>query len=659
MKICVLGKGFNVIILMWDLSTHHRLYLQQHSLFQIAIVRFLGKRAPNPFAGKRRRVSKSGRRIHKKKTIIHDNSQDVTGSQFPGLTPSASGGTLDGANYVVHPTVVRANLPFKRRVNEVRRAATKAKRAAKSTLTRPHKKATGAKRIGEGATKRVGHPKRGEKAAKKPAKATEPVLSPTDSEQSGLVDTAATLGANGATTVHTTVTAAIPSTSAAVKSKQKESLSSRLSVISFKTFRPKSLNPDKYKITIIDKRKAKNAPKRSKSKTKKPADAKSRIPEKSKRDHEGKEGAERSRRNRSPSKRATMEDERHKGRQKMSSRSPDKAARRQTLPNGSDMSKYRLKSADKAPNEGNWLIQKFLADEERIGQSLAEGSLQGSVTSMNALINGSPVLSQMRHGSTRALLPDQSMGSPVRGIINEAFVSSPRGARTHSSLRVTKSVSPDEEDVLCSSPYRRSISMEAYNNSSHLLPVSPDKRKRSRKDEGASPDKKRRSCSPEKGPKSNGVPRFYQFGENVTATNSVSPLSSRAGSSHSNSDSSYSTSSDRGGKEKLSVVTATTGGSVVSIMEPTEILETASQHSSNKLMLETASLSSSGKGGLETSSLHSNSRDCPDSSSTHSKGVPETSSLHSSGKNLLETASQNSRETAEEKSQSKKTRKWV
>ena len=589
--------------------------------------------------------------------------------QYPGLTPSGSGAALDGANHVVHPTVVRANLPFKRRVNEVRRAATKAKRAAKSTLSRPHKKGAASKRVIHMAGKREqAAGKISDKTGKHPGKRLDPIiLSPVDSEAStlenGAFDTVAT-HSNGTTTVHATTVVAIPSTSV-VKPKLKESLSSRFSIISFKTFRPKSLSPDKYKITIIDKRKAKSNDKRSKSKSK--TDQRNLSPEKKKRESDNKCAApdlgDKSHRNRSPNKRATIEDDRRKPRQKTpSSRSPDKA-RRQTLPTG-DMNQYRLKNLDKhklPPNEGNWLIQKFLADEEKIAKPIAEGSFRGSITSVNALINGScnvsPNLSHVRYGSSRALLHDPITASPVRGIINEAFLSSPRGARTHSSLRVTKSVSPDEDvDDFCSATnkYRRSISMEAYNHP----PGSPDKRKRPKKDEGLSPDKRRRFSSPEKNANRPVlIPRRYEFGENLQRSHvSASPLSSRTGSSHS-SGSSHSTSGDRGTREKLSVVTATTGGSVVSIMEPTEILETASLHSSGKGILDTGSLHSSCRVILETASLNSsNSKGIPDFASSHSnsresasahsssKELPESSSLHSSGKSLLETSSNHSRE---------------
>ena len=628
----------------------------------MAVIRVFGKHAGG--WGRKRKVSRTARKRksssgNKKKTVIHKNP---TSGQYPGLAASGSCAALDSANHVVHPTVVRANLPFKRRVNEVRRAATKAKRAAKSTLGRPHKKAGHSKRALEVSGKREhAGGKRNEKVGRRDRPDLS-ILSPVDSENSGLevVDTVAT-HSNGATTVHATAIVAIPSASA-MKPKQKESLSSRFSIISFKTFRPKSLSPDKYKITIIDKRRAKSSDKRSKSKTKK-QDQRSRSPDKKKRENENKfavpENGDKPRRNRSPSKRTTMEDERRRPRHKVpSSRSPDKS-RRQTLPS-SDVKQYRMKCSDKPKlptNEGNWLIQKFLADEERIAKPIGEGSFRGSVTSMNALINGScngsPTPSHIRHGSSRALLHEPITASPVRGIVNEAFLSSPRGARTHSSLRVTKSVSPDDAEInFCSNKYRRSISMEAYNHP----PGSPDKRKRHKKDEGVGSDKRRRFSSPEKNANHPIlIPRRYEFGDNLHHShNSASQISSRTGSSHS-SGSSHSTSGERGAREKLSVVTATTGGSVVSIMEPTEILETASLHSSGKgildsgsihsssrVMLETASLNSS-KGIHDSTSLLSNGRD---SGSAHSssKELPEISSLHSSGKSLLETSSHHSRE---------------
>ncbi|KAF2363411.1 Disintegrin domain [Trinorchestia longiramus] len=643
----------------------------------LVIVRIFGIRSWSRL----RKTSRSSR--SRKKTVIHKNP---TSGQYPGLTQSASGAALDSSNFVVHPTVVRANLPFKRRVNEVRRAATKAKRAAKSTLGRPHKKASKRGELssgkrdhdeskkgehksgGKGKDKSSGG-KRAAYVKRRAAEPTVPQLAAVDISgmEGTTVDTAA-IHANGKTTVHATTTAAIPSTSA--KPKQKESLSSRFSIISFKNFRPKSLSPDKYKITIIDKRKLKKE-KRSKSSSKK-LDPRGRSPEKHRREHETKVATmglvDPSHRNRSPSKRATMDDDRRKSRHRgaPSSRSPNKA-RRQTLPTA-DMHQYRLKSCHdklRVPAvESNWLIQKFLADEERLGKTIAEGSFSGSITSMNALINGScsgsPIIPRIGYGSSRALLHDSVTASPAKGIVNEAFLSSPRGARTHSSLRVTKSVSPDDLDLdFSSNKYRRSISMEAYSHAA----VSPDKRKRPKRDEGCSSDKKRRFSSPEKAKGRPVVvpPRRYEFGENLHMGRyfNSSPISSRAGSSQS-SGSTHSTSGDRIPREKLSVVTGTTGGSALSIMEPTEILETASLHSTGKCIIDSASLHSSHRATIETPSLRSSSSNrLPDSASLHSnnkdaadvnslsssaKGLPDSLSLHSSGKSLLDNSSHHSRE---------------
>ncbi|XP_018015066.1 uncharacterized protein LOC108671972 [Hyalella azteca] len=629
----------------------------------LVIVRVFGKQ---PW-GRMRKSSRSARK--RKKTVIHKNP--TNGIQYPAMSPAASGAVLDSANFVVHPTVVRTNLPFKRRVNEVRRAATKAKRAAKSTLGRPSRKA--AKRGESAAGKRSDQSaaKKGDETGGKRAVCVDRRAEASTTQASGGASGATTavataaVHANGITTVHATSAAAIPSTSA--KPKQKESLSSRFSIINFKSFRPKSLSPDKYKITIIDKRKLKKQI-RSKSAGKKP-DPRGLSPEKHRREHETKVASmdlvDHAHRNRSPQKRATMDDDRRQNRYRggaPASRSPNKA-RRQTLPTA-DLSRVRGRDKLQVPSvEGNWLIQKFLADEERIAKPYAEGSFGGSVTSMNALINGScngsPVMPRIGYGSSRALLHDSVTASPVRGIVNEAFLSSPRGARTHSSLRVTKSVSPDDVDlVFNSNKYRRSISMEAYSQAA----VSPDKRKRPKRDEGSSSDKRRRFSSPEKAKELNVVvPRRYEFGESSHfGRNSASPLSSRAGSTQS-SGSTHSTSGDRIPREKLSVVTGTTGGSALSIMEPTEILETASLHSAGKSVLDTASLHSSQRAILETPSLRSssskilpdtlslrsNSRDAAISGSPASSAncLPDSMSLHSSGKSLLlDNSSHHSRE---------------
>ena len=472
---------------------------------------------------------------------LQKNSANVA-AQYP--IPS---GTTNGdvtTNHVVHPTVVRTNLPFKRKVNEVRRAATKAKRAAKSHIGRPHKK-PGTRREGV-------------------------VISPTESEKS----MAAALG-----------TEPIPTT----KYKEKDRLSSRFSIISFKTFRPKSISPDKYKIKNPDKRKGKSHhDKKSKIKSSKDYHVRSRSPDKKRRsmlECNGIENSDRARRSRSPNKRLSLCDDRRRSRHHSSS--PEKV-RKVSSPDKNY--RHRNKSPDKhrKMSEGNWLINKFLADEERnnskpiMNGSLA-GSLCGSISSTNGpitnQINGSPLTGHVRHGSARGLLDDTRRASPIRGIVNEAFISSPRGARTHSSLRVTKSVSPEGLDFdLGPNKYRRSISMEAYNRP----PSSPDKRKRSVCDVGASSDKRRRFSSPEKQGKrispvkevhsnSSELLNNIEIEERQRRPSSVSTPSSKTNS--------YSSVPERI-REKLSLITASNNGSVVSIVSPAETIDAVSTHSS-------------------------------------------------------------------------------
>lgn len=487
----------------------------------------------------------------KNRTIQHKNSgalqYSVTatpgGATSNGTTSNgttANGTTANGmaeaaTNHVVHPTVVRANLPFKRKVNEVRRAATKAKRAAKSQLSRPHKKPS---RRPDGA-----------------------VTSPTDSEKSG---PGAVDGATGGG-------------EARVKSR----LSSRFSIISFKAFRPKSLSPDKHKGKSPDKRKSKSSnDKKSKSKpSKSQSHHRSRSPDKKRKA----EAQDRSRKSRSPNKRASLEDERRKSRNR--SASPDKA-RRASSP---DKQRQKVRSPDKHHKlgEGNWLINKFLADEEKTAKPVVNGSLMGSLngslSSVNAVLggaNGSPQMGVVRNGSTRGLLAgDSNRASPMRGFVNEAFISSPRGARTHSSLRVTKSVSPEGMDCdFGASKYRRSISMEAYNRP----PASPDKRKRSVLDEGLSPDKRRRFSSPEKTPRQASSPtkeRRLTCPERPRRTTLVAERRPSSTSPPSSKTNSYSSVPERL-REKLSLITASPTGSVASILPPSESADTVSVHSS-------------------------------------------------------------------------------
>ncbi|XP_053638432.2 uncharacterized protein Kul isoform X2 [Cherax quadricarinatus] len=484
----------------------------------------------------------------KSRTIMHKNSGalqysvPVTGATANGTMANgatANGTTETTANHVIHPTVVRANLPFKRKVNEVRRAATKAKRAAKSQLSRPHKKAS---RRPDGA-----------------------VTSPAESEKSGPGAT------DGAVVPHDT--------------RIKDRLSSRFSIISFKTFRPKSLSPDKHKNKNPDKRKSKSSnDKKSKSKSSK-HHHRSRSPDKKRRaEGRGAESPDKHTRSRSPNKRATLEDDHRKLRNR--SVSPDKT-RRSSSPDKTQRQKARSPEKHRKTGEGNWLINKFLADEEKTAKPVVNGSLMGSLngslSSINAIFGGptnSPQMGPVRNGSTRGLLPcDSNRGSPLRGFINEAFISSPRGARTHSSLRVTKSVSPEGLDFdLGPSQYRRSISMEAYNRP----PASPDKRKRSILDEGLSPDKRRRFSSPEKTQRALSPTKERRLAcpERNRRTldperrhSSISPPSSKTNS--------YSSVPERL-REKLSLITASPSGSIASILPPSEPADNASLHSSNQ-----------------------------------------------------------------------------
>ncbi|XP_050712620.1 uncharacterized protein LOC126996286 [Eriocheir sinensis] len=485
----------------------------------------------------------------KNRTIQHKNSgalqYSVTatpgGATSNGTTANgttANGATANGTaegvtNHVVHPTVVRTNLPFKRKVNEVRRAATKAKRVAKSQLSRPHKKPS---RRPDGA-----------------------VTSPTDSEKSG---PGAVDGATGGG-----------------EARVKGRLSSRFSIISFKAFRPKSLSPDKHKGKSPDKRKSKSSnDKKSKSKPSK-NHHRSRSPDKKRRA----EAQDKTRKSRSPNKRSSLEDERRKSRNR--SVSPDKA-RRTSSP---DKQRQKVRSPDKHHKlgEGNWLINKFLADEEKTAKPIVNGSLMGSLngslSSVNAVLGGtnsSPQMSGVRNGSTRGLLAgDSNRASPMRGFVNEAFISSPRGARTHSSLRVTKSVSPEGLDCdFGASKYRRSISMEAYNRP----PASPDKRKRSVLDEGLSPDKRRRFSSPEKTPRQASSPikeRRLTCPERPRRTTLVAERRLSSTSPPSSKTNSYSSVPERL-REKLSLITASPSGSVASILPPSESADTVSVHSS-------------------------------------------------------------------------------
>ncbi|XP_076060396.1 kuzbanian-like [Oratosquilla oratoria] len=516
----------------------------------------------------------------KRVTVLHKNN-GVRTAQY--TVPPTSNGTAEANNHVVHPTVVRTNIPFKRKVNEVRRAATKAKRAAKSQLTRPHKKSGVSRRSGEGGAG---------------GGAIGPT-SPTESEKSTpgalIMDPGGAQGSGGG--------------GGANGSREKDRrLSSRFSIISFKTFRPKSSSPDKHKSRSGgDKRKSKSD-KKSKSRGSK-SHHRSRSPDKKQtRGCSGRRGGEspdKSRRAHSPHKRASLEDERRRSRNH--SRSPDKA-RRSSSP---DKQKHRSRSPDKQRKmgDGNWLINKFLADEEKTAKPIVNGSLagslNGSLNSINAVLGGptsSPHLGPVRHGSMRGLLNQKnnsksSGGSnngsikvtAMNGFVNEGFIGSPRGARMHSSLRVGKSVSPERPDLnlgLCK--YPRSISMEAYARP----PSSPDKRKRHTLDDGVARDKRRRFSSPEK-PRavSPVIPeRRYTSPERTRRNNPPPPptpevaaggLGSRrtSVSPPSSQTNSYSSVPEKI-REKLSLITSSPNGSVTSILPSVkDKVDTLSIHS--------------------------------------------------------------------------------
>ncbi|KAK7069874.1 hypothetical protein SK128_009120 [Halocaridina rubra] len=487
--------------------------------------------------GKRPEKKKS-----KNKTIRHknDNTQQYTIPATAGTTANGTTDATAAANHVVHPTVVRANLPFKRKVNEVRRAATKAKRAAKSQLSRPSKN----------------------KSSRRPDGAA--VTSPTESEKSGPGATEGTVVQNG--------------------TRVKDRLSSRFSIISFKTFRPKSLSPDKYKSKSPDKRKSKNGnDKKAKVKSSSKSHHRSRSPDKKRRaEGRGGESPDKNRRSGSPNKRNGYEDERKKSRNR--SVSPDKV-RRSSSPD--KLQRHRGRSPDKhrKMSEGNWLINKFLADEEMTAKPVVNGSLvgslNGSISSVSAVLGGptcSPQIGHVRNGSTRGLLTsDSNRASPMRGFVNEAFISSPRGARTHSSLRVTKSVSPEGLDFdFGPNKYRRSISMEAYNRP----PISPDKRKRSLLDEGLSPDKRRRFSSPEKTQHGSSPPREHRLSHHDKTLHTLEMEKRKSISPPSSKPSSYSSVPERL-REKLSLITASPSGSIASILPPSEPADKVSLHSSS------------------------------------------------------------------------------
>lgn len=267
-------------------------------------------------------------RLRKKRTIMHKNSGALqysmasAGAMANGTTANGttanraiSNGTSDGAtNHVVHPTVVRTKLPLKRKVNEVRRAATKGKRAAKSQLSRPHKKS----------------------GSKRPNGA---VMSPTESEKSGPGATDGTIVPN--------------------ETRVKDRLSSRFSIINFKTSRPKSFSPGYHKGKIPDKRKSKSScDKKSKSKPSKNYYRSRSLVKKRRAD-----GPDKTRRSSSPDKT-----------QNQKTRSPEK---------------------HRKMGEGNWLIDKFLADEEKTAKPVVNGSLNGSLSSVNAVIGGPTSSPQM------------------------------------------------------------------------------------------------------------------------------------------------------------------------------------------------------------------------------------------------------------------------
>ena len=522
----------------------------------------------------RRKTKRSARRrkstaAARHKTVIHKNNN---GNKYPDLPVAGSSAVvnMDGTAHMVHPTAVRANIPFKRKVNEVKKAATKAKRAAQTTLGRQsRKKSTNLKTDGRPnrvsvSTQAVGHHVSRKKSTNdrksinynRNSLPNNTVLDCVDPA----VDTVAT-HANGTTTVHAATIVTIPSKSN-VKPKRKESNPNKFSITNLK-LRPKSLSPDKYKISI----KPKNTDiKRSKSRSK-TLDAEARTSDKkpaikpkiipAKTSHGKIVPAV------SPTKKLKTEKEISKNAQRKSSRNHGNANKRLPF--------IRINSRDDnsdLKNE-NWIIQKFLNDEHLIPKPAGTGSLYSSMNDLvNDSPNASPDLSYTRHGSSKALLQENTIhSSPLQGISNDSFIASPRGSRMHTSLRVMKSNSPEYEDIpFGSSKYRRSVSMEQYKR--NLAASSPEKRKRSELEQRE--DKKRRYTSPAGQARPSNPLRTYEFGENCISSLSpnYSQSVSRTGSKSSRS--SNSTNGDRTNKEKMSVVTGTTGGSVASILELNE-----------------------------------------------------------------------------------------
>ena len=423
-----------------------------------------------------RKASQSGRN----KTVIHKNPKDLHASKNSGakyqteeLAKSGSAATMDGTNHVVHPTAVRAKIPLKRKVNEVRRAATKARKAVQSTLGRPAKKNLDKQRSKvQISTKMGAHAggigkmnAEGVKKAKRAGgktqndKSKNPTLSPT-------VDTVATLK-NGITTVHAAKIVAIPSTSAI---REKPTSSGKFSITTLKRLKPKSFNIDKSKNIRADRHKLNNAQMKSRSEAKKMGKITNLDKFKAEKELKSipRKAVITNPKHRSPSKRATIEvDMRKYGRKPASSATPSKKSKTLfRLFSPKQVQKPTPVENQTESTDRSWILNRFLSCEDQpLATPSSSNSLQGSITSMNTLTNASPNFSHLRSGSTRPLLHQSrnSDVSPVRGVINEGFINSPRESRTHSSLRAGKCVSPiDVGDKLKPISCKRSISMEPY-----------------------------------------------------------------------------------------------------------------------------------------------------------------------------------------------------
>lgn len=461
---------------------------------QVAIGRLMGKEskihAAHKRAQKKRRNRKksSGTKVNSKKkktikgkTIIHKNSPE--NGQLLNKN-----GVESSANHVVHPTVVRANIPFKKKVNEVKKAATKARRVVtRSQLGRPSKK--------EGLT-----------TSSSSKKQSEEIVAPSVPEE--LIEGSPAPVVELSTAVATSA----PPKTVPLQQKQKN-FSSRFSIISFRPFRPKPVSPEKVKTKNYEKKSGRVSSRR-RSKSKSGKRLRSRSPDKKRKTSLSEvqvlESQETSKASSSALKRLSSQEDRKKKKSKL--KIPLEKALK--VANTDKQKKHKTKSKNMQRHsklgEGNWLINKFLEDEEKVGKPILDGSLAGSISeSLNSFsrmtgetpLNGSPIVSRgPRNESMRALLNAPSHSSHFKGIVNEAFIASPRNTRTHSSLKVPKTKDSTTIDIqLMPGKYRRSISAGAASNGIHksALPSNYEKRKRGLREERSS-EKRRRFSSPEK-----------------------------------------------------------------------------------------------------------------------------------------------------------------